>query len=45
MNIFLLAISTLAFAGIISEKTTKGKMCFTIAFITCIVGAIICKAI
>ncbi len=45
MNIFLLAISTVAFMGIIGEKTDKGKLCFTIAFVTSVVGAIICKAI
>lgn len=43
MNIFLLAISVISFLGIIGEKTTKSKLCFTIAFVTCIVGAIICK--
>lgn len=43
MSIFLLATSVVSFMGMIGEKTTKGKLCFTIAFVTCIVGAIICK--
>lgn len=45
MIIFLIVISIIAFMGIIGEKTDKAKLCFTLAFITCIVGAILLKLI
>ena len=45
MSIFLLVISAISFLGIMGEQTDNGKLCFTVAFIVSVVGAIVLKLI
>lgn len=45
MSVFLLVLSAVAFLGMIGEREHKSKLNFTIAFVTCVISAVILKFI